>query len=293
MRVEPGDDPRPSSDPPPPGAQGSAADEPPTWVGPDDAPPRKPYWEDERHPAAPAPPPDHAAVRSPRPRLRGARASVWVTTVLALLHTFVCLWGFDEVRRAIRTEDAGSAAPLDGLQGEDTAVDALNLVIGLELVATLVGGVALVVSAVLVIRWQNVAVGNQRALGVHPRYSPAAAGWSWFVPFWALFGPKRALNDAWRAAEPNGASTIGRDHWTARHVPGVFAAWWASWLVSTVLQGPIGWSESVTLGDQRTAFVVVGVGSLVLFVSGPLFVTVLERITDRHDDRRAEATVAA
>jgi hypothetical protein len=215
---------------------------------------------------------------------------VWVATVLALLDALVCLWGYDEVRRAIGTEDAGSAAPLDGLQDEDTAVDALNLVMGLEGLATVLGGLALVVSAVFVIRWQNVVVRNQRGLGVHPRYSPVAAGWSWFVPVWSLFGPKRALNDAWRAAEPDGESAIGRDHWVGRDVPGVFAAWWGFWLVSLLVEAPFGWSDGVTLGDQRTAFVTEGVGSLALFVAGPLFVTVLERITARHDDRLAEAT---
>ena len=92
-------------------------------------------------------------------------------------------------------------------------------------ILALVAFLGLLASAIFVIRWQNVVVGNQRGLGIErPRYSPVAAGFSWFVPIWSLFGPKRAINDAWRAAAPTGDDPI----WLRRTVPGLFTAWWAT-----------------------------------------------------------------
>lgn len=305
MRVEPDDDDRP-------GPEGGAADRgasaPDPWAAPvrsgasggaapgetGEAPVarRVGYWEDETKVAHPAPPQELARVLSPRPRLRAARAAVWVASVLALLDVLISVWGFDEVRRAIGTEDRGGRAPIDDLDGTRTSVDALNTVLDAESGSLVVGGLALIVAAVFVIRWQNVAMHNLRALGVHRRYSPAKAGWSWFIPVWFLFGPKRAYNDAWRAAEPDGETTIGRTHWVNRAVPGVFGAWWVAWLVSLLAEWPSGWSDTTTLADQRTVFVTGAISSLALFVSGPLFVIVMERITDRHDERRAEGLAA-
>jgi len=261
--------------------------------GPDDVPPAAPlprYWDHDATP--PAPPAELAVVLSPRPRLRAARIAVWVSAVLGLVDAIVSVWGFDEVRRAIGTEERGGATPLDGLAGEGTSIDALNAALDASSASLIAFGVATIVAAVFVIRWQNVAMHNQRALGVHARYTPVKAGWSWFVPIWWFFGPKRAYDDAWRAAEPEGASTIGRDHFVRRDVPGVFHAWWAFWLVSLLVQLPFGWGEASTLGDQRTAFVTSALSGVAHFIAGPLFVIVLERITARHEERREEGLAA-
>lgn len=261
------------------------ADEPP-------APHRRGDWGGEPVPA-PEAAADTGPVTSPARRVRPARIAVLAVTALAGVETLTTAWALWETRSVAGDEPGGGGTPVDGLSVGQAAIDRLNAAVGVDAIVTFVGLAALIVSAVFVIRWQNVVLRNQRGLGIfRPRYSPVAAGFSWFVPFWSLFGPKRALNDAWRAAEPVSEQIAG-GLWLARAVPGLFAAWWTAWLVAQVLGNVMSRITDDTLSGQTVFYVGSLVATVSTIVAGVLFVGVMERITERHDARIAERAAAA
>lgn len=226
---------------------------------------------------------------SPARTLRPARVAVILASVLSGVELLGTVWAYTETRGAIADDPAGSEAPLESLQLAQDAIDRLNASTGLTSVLAIVSVLALLVAAIFVLRWQAVVVGNQRGLGVaNPRYSPVGAGWSWFVPIWALFGPKRALNDAWRAADPAAGGAEPSDRWLKRPVSPLLNWWWGAWLVGVVVGRGIGSIGSETLGDASTLYAVSMVSCVALIVAGVLFVVVMEQLTARQDARIAE-----
>ena len=226
---------------------------------------------------------------SPSRRVRPARIAVGAVAILAALEALSSTWALWETRSVTGDEPDGGATPLDALTVSQDAIDRYNAASSVDGVVAIIGVVALIVAAVFVIRWQNVVLRNQRGLGIpQPRYDTIPAGFSWFVPFWSLFGPKRAMNDAWRAAAPDGAST----QWLTRDVPGLFTAWWATWLVSQIVGNAITRVTDETLSGQTLLYVGSLVACAATIVAGALFVIVMDRITDRHDARIAERETA-
>jgi hypothetical protein len=261
---------------------------PPVEPGPEEHRPGD--WGGDPAPAAPT---GTGALVSPAGRLRPARAGVVAVCVLAAIEFVSSSWALWETRSVVGDEPGGSATSMDALTVGQDAIDRLNAATDVDAIVALLGGVALVVSAVLVIRWQNVVLRNQRGLGVaQPRYSPVAAGWSWFVPIWSLFGPKRAMNDAWRAAEPAVPGGIPADRWLTRDVPALFAWWWAAWLVAQLLGNLVTRLTDDTLAGQTLLFAGSLVAAAATIVAGVLFVGLMERMTRRHDERIAERAAA-
>lgn len=254
---------------------------------------RRGDWGGDPGPAAGPPLGATSGLTSPARRLRPARFAVLAVTALAGVEVLSTVWALWETRSVAGDEPGGGETPLDGLSVGQAAIDRLNAASSVDGAVTLVALVALVVAAVFVIRWQNVVLRNQRGLGIGPRYSPVAAGFSWFVPIWSLFGPKRAMNDAWRAAEPEAPAGQPTDVWLARAVPGLFAAWWTAWLVAQLVGNAIGRVTDATLSGQTVFYAGSLLSSLATVVAGVLFVAVMERLTARHDARIAERSAAA
>lgn len=269
MRVEgPG-----AADDPGTGGPPSAASEP--------SEPLRPYG--ATGPAPPAPEPVPEAFVSPSGRLRAAQVGVVVATVGAAADALGSSWALAETLDAVDREPAGTAGDLDALDLPQNVVDALNRSYDVSIGLMVLSVVLLLGAAVPVIRWQSVAIRNQRAFGVRTRTSPTAAGWSWFVPVWCLFGPKRVFNDLWRSSEPDGASRFDRRYWQERSVPAIFFVWWAAWIAANVLGGRSAVVGSSTLGDRQSELG-LAVGSAVsTLVGGLVFLWILTRITARHD----------
>ncbi|WP_026910898.1 DUF4328 domain-containing protein [Patulibacter minatonensis] len=220
---------------------------------------------------------------SPRPRLRTARVAVVLATVLAGVHAAAAVAAVVQTRHTIDADPSGSSSPLGALQVSRTAVDRLHDVTDVGDVTGLVFYGLLVVAGLLVLRWQVVPIRNQQALWIErPRYTPVAAGWCWVVPIWALFGPKKAYGDAWRAAEPLDERIPGQT-WTDRPVPGLFTAWWAAWVIAGLLEPVTLRLPETTLGESETVWVLEAVSGTIHVAAGVLFVMVLTRLTARHD----------
>jgi hypothetical protein len=227
-----------------------------------------------------------SSLASPRPRLRAATIAVGVATALSGVDAAGAIAAYAQNEHAIDEDPAGSSSPLGALGISQDALDRLNTVSDVAHVAILASVVSLVIAAVFVLRWQLLAVRNQRALRVvPPRYSPAAAGWSWVVPIWAFFGPKKAYNDLWRVAEPADERIPGQS-WVDRAVPGLFAAWWTAWILGGLLGTASYRTPTDTLGGNATSWALEAGSGLMLMVAGVLFIAVLARITARHDEMR-------
>lgn len=228
------------------------------------------------------------AATSPTPRYRSARIAVLIATVLSGVELVGTAWAYTETRSAIGDDPAGADAPLTDLQIGQDAIDRLNAATGASGALTVVALLGLLVAAVFVLRWQAVVVGNQQRLGIdRPRYSPRGAGWSWFVPVWALFGPKRALNDAWRAAAP-AVGNEPRDAWLARPVPALFGWWWGAWLLGAIAGRGTSAVGEDSLGDASTLHLVSLVSCVATVAAGVLFIVVMEQLTARQEARIAE-----
>jgi hypothetical protein len=251
----------------------------------------------------PGPPASGGEIASPAPRLPAARIAVWVAVSASLVDACGGAYAWLETKDAIGADPQGRAADLQALSIEPDAVDRLNLAGSVAAITALASFVLLLVAGVLVLRWQAVAVRNQRALGVAaPRYGVSAAGWCWFVPIWSLFGPKRTYDDLWTAAEPRptapdawatpaDAEASRRPPSVVPEPPTVFRIWWGAWLVAVVTGTVAARVPDGTLGGDATAYAIGIASSLALVVAGGLFVQVLETITARHDERRLRALV--
>ena len=98
------------------------------------------------------------------------------------------------------------------------------------------GGLAavglMIASAVLFCIWIRRANRNARALGaLRMEFTPGwCVGW-WFVPIANLWKPYQAVREVYRASKPES----GPDDWQRSTVPGTFALWWSTWLISSFI----------------------------------------------------------
>lgn len=120
-------------------------------------------------------------------------------------------------------DDASDAAELTGPQ--------FTLMLSLAAVAMLYAG-ALIMTIVLHCVWTIRSNKNARALGAKGmEFSPGwAAGW-YFVPIANLGTPLFAASEFYLASDPgpNGVE------WQQRKMPAVLKAWWACWIIGTIL----------------------------------------------------------
>lgn len=118
-----------------------------------------------------------------------------------------------------------------------------------------------VVAAIFFLRWLNRAAHNVRAFhpGAHFDFTTGwVVGW-WFVPFANLVKPLRAVQEIWRASEPD---CVRSDRsFLGAPVPGLMSLWWGAWIVSGLLGNLSGRIEepapSATIGALATAFTIV------------------------------------
>ena len=118
-----------------------------------------------------------------------------------------------------------------------------------------------VIAAVFFLRWLHRAARNVRAFhpGAHFEYTTGwAVGW-WFVPFANLVKPLRAVQEIWRASEPDILQTDRS--FLGVPLPGLMSTWWGAWIASGLLGNLSGRIEdpmaSSVIGAVATAFTIV------------------------------------
>jgi hypothetical protein len=193
--------------------------------------------------------------------LYGGAALACTLLVLAIGNELAELTAFDTM--------GTPAAADDYLQ----ATNAKSLAAGLYMMAVLLVGI-------LTIVWLWRATSNLERWANPPlRHKPGWAVGSWFIPILNLLIPKLLINDAWRGATMGG--TGGRP-WKKVRVPLVIHAWWASWVLGTLLiaigsQG----SETDDIGAAKVSLGLSMTGSGILVVAAVLALVAVRMISAR------------
>lgn len=199
----------------------------------------------------------------------GSRGTAVILALYVKVGTCLLAVGAD-VRRIVVAGDLDDGRVLvDALLGADQLVN----------VAALLELLALVVAAVLFLRWQVVAHRNLPALGDRePRTGVAAGVASWFVPGANLFRPLQVVGDLWRAGERAAAP------------PALLRVWWVAWLVAlvavvaawTLLGGAADVAERQRIDALRAG------ASLLSALAAGLAIAVVARTTGRQERRALE-----
>lgn len=141
--------------------------------------------------------------------------------------------------------------------------------------------VALIVTVVAWCVWQHRAQRNLTALGqAGLDYSPRwAVGW-WFVPFANLVKPFQTVRELWKAS--------GRDArpWRAIPTPPLIGWWWATWILSGVIDAFSGTrNETTPLSTIRAGDVASLIASVIAIACAFLAVTIVRQVRRRQADR--------
>jgi hypothetical protein len=202
----------------------------------------------------------------------GSRSTAAILALYVKVGACFLAIGADARRIVVAGELEDGRVLVDALLGADQLVTFAAL---LELLA-------LVVAAVLVLRWQVTAHRNLPALGdAEPRFGVGSGVASWFVPGVNLVRPLQVVGDLWRAGERGAA------------VPALLRAWWAAWVVA-LLAVVAAWTllgEAEDVADrQRIDALRAGATALSALAAG-LAIAVVARTTSRQE-RRAVAVGA-
>lgn len=151
-------------------------------------------------------------------------------------------------------------------------------------IAWIVYVVVLLGSLITFLRWFTLSHRNIRRAGaLVARHRPLSTVVAWFVPIWALFGPKKMVNDLWHASDPD-QRTVGEGART-HDMPSVFLLWWLLWILVGFID-----QASFRQGGDSTGLQVAGVLDMVSAVLtiplALLAVKVVELITERQEQRR-------
>lgn len=247
-------------------------------------------------PYAPGPVPRPAAPAyvPPRQRLGLARVGVIAVMIAAVVSSGLNVALAYAAGVAADLDPAGGSAELNGLQVPDEVVDRIVQLGTISLVASVLLLLTMVLGGVGAIRWQTRALQNFGALAVPPpRLTTTVAGVCWFVPVWSLFGPKQTFDDIWRSGDPRLPAYPPAPAFRAAAVSGLLTAWWACWVVGSLV-GALTARIPITTLSGLVGGVVASVAiNALLVVSGVLFLRVLRRAGERQDARYAALVGAA
>lgn len=166
---------------------------------------------------------------------------------------------------------ANVAIDLTPNASDNLTVSALALVAFLVWLGTLVGAI------VFFCMWLHRVIRNMPSLGApDPRWSPARAVVYCFIPFVFWVHPLWSVLDAWRGAD---TSRRWLDRGTRRtlRAPGLFVAWWASWLIGNYTSN-IGARYNGSPGAVLDV-----IGSVGQIIAAVLVVMVIREVTARQE----------
>ncbi|MEZ5229588.1 MAG: DUF4328 domain-containing protein [Acidimicrobiales bacterium] len=196
-------------------------------------------------------------------RANATRVTVWISTGLAVLGVATGIY----YAQTVAGYRDGSV-DLDGLIGVE------NLHRGTAIVSLAM----LFVSGITTMMWLHRLTSNTEAL--RPGEGDHEAKWAilgWIVPFLNFVRPQQMIKQAWSLTRP-------RDRNTAA-APRIVRSWWAAFLAASLLPRlAIAGGQQPALDDVIFSTYVVVVSNMALVAAGVLFVSVVSRLTARHND---------
>ena len=205
------------------------------------------------------------------------------------LVTFLCL--LLGANALLRLVGAGSSYLDAEMLAKYTSFDDINeaelITAGVRALLILaVSSLVFILTAVVFCVWVVRAAKNARALGAQGMtVSPGwCAGW-FFVPIANLFMPFKGVSEIYKASEP-GMNPANPQAWKDVAVPGVLIAWWALWILSSLVNNL---SFDFGSGQSMDSLIVssyVGIaGQTVSMVCAFCAVSVVRAIHDRQQQR--------
>lgn len=174
----------------------------------------------------------------------------------------------------------------EAVDGDSSAIRALDRAAETSVALKYANGAVLFVTAVIFLIWVYRAHANVRALGFGElKFTPGwAVGW-WFVPFFNLVQPARAMAELYRIAEVRKPSA-GRTHIRIRPI----VAWWLLLLVSSgaTRAGIVG-EPADPVEPVRQMFVFWIFGNILYLAAGVVAIWLVRRITAGIDSAKAAA----
>ena len=164
----------------------------------------------------------------------------------------------------IGIETFGISAATGYLNGDNSAIDMIDMYDQSTFVVTILSALFLVATGVLWVIWQY------RAAKQVTGRTRRSAGWhagSWFVPIISLLFPYQNISDLWRAVE--------------RTRPSWQIIWWLLWVVSNVfiqLSSRI-YTTAEDLEQFRVAMWMSIAGEILLLAAAPLAWLIIRGIT--------------
>ncbi|MBC7459974.1 MAG: DUF4328 domain-containing protein [Thermoleophilia bacterium] len=128
---------------------------------------------------------------------------------------------------------------------------------------------------------------NLRPMVVGPlRYGPRWAALGWFVPILGFWRPKQVINQAWRVTTPGVPPPSKRRE--KANVPGIYAAWWALFLVAGFALRAASRSTGTSIENLKSNDVGSIVAEVLWLGAAVLAITVVSKLTARQVDRAEE-----
>jgi hypothetical protein len=135
--------------------------------------------------------------------------------------------------------------------------------------------------------WLNRAFQNLRNLAAQGMsFRPVAAMMSFFLPVFNLFGPCLAMQELWRASEPDLVRTPKA--WENAPNSRLVLCWWSCLLFSTglyFLANCISSGDWAPVEDQCLAEMLMCLSRMVVLVEGTLLILIIRAIVQRQGDR--------
>lgn len=174
----------------------------------------------------------------------------------------------------------------EAVDGDGSAIRALDPAFETLLALKIANAAVLFVTAAFFLIWVYRAHANVHALGfAELKFTPGwAVGW-WFIPFFNLVQPARAMAELYRIAEARKPSA-GRTHIRIRPV----LAWWLLLLVSSCAsRAGIAGEPADPVEPVRQMFVFWIFGNILYLAAGVFAMWLVRRITDGIESAKAAA----
>ncbi len=146
---------------------------------------------------------------------------------------------------------------------------------------------ALLISAVMFIRWFHAAYRNIASLGAPPlRFKTGWAIGGWFVPILSLWRPKQIADDIWHGSDPD-APAVQEPGAHSDDDGRLLTTWWALWIISVFVGNFAArlFFSADSLSDIRDSDA-LDMASLAVDVSAAVYaILVVRHITSRQAQR--------
>jgi Domain of unknown function (DUF4328) len=143
--------------------------------------------------------------------------AVWLLGIIAALTVLGFSFRLMELD-LLQRQKRGEVISRSEAEANDNRGAAIDLAIGAVAIGTILAWCM----------WQHRSHANLRALGTADvKFTPGwAVGW-WFIPFANVVQPFRAMNELWKASDPE----AGAVDWKGKPSTALLAIWWAAWLL--------------------------------------------------------------